>query len=340
MAEFRPRLCSHRGGLRHPCGPHCSPSCTPCCSVPVESFIVPGRRVVGGTGAALTSPPTKVRAEAREAWAAAQRPGHRALRRPEDLGAAPRAEGLGAAAIGSDFRPVVGLCEDGYALLAALHAGGADPAGSYPDGVCAACSMVDPPLRHWLVCREAHERPGYIHDAASGGVTSSYRGAVGVDVRGPRNVGTPAVPVFDDGAASGSETLAYDLKSHKTHTASFVDGSLTLEAAHALDEVMMAKHYSGAPSPVHVITFSCDLLLHERSVAPVARLEALHAEAGLTEAQPGVRASMGAAIVRAQLRQWHKCAAGGAGLARAAGAAAALRRRAGGWSPPSGQPAP
>ncbi len=293
---------------------------------------VPERRVVSSSGAALTSPPKTVRNVAREAWAAAQRPGHRAVQRPEDLGAAPREDGLGAAAIGSDFQPVVGLCEDGYALLAALHAGGEDPAGSYPDGVCAACGVRDPPLRHWLVCARVAGRPGYIHDAAADGIRDSYRGAVGVDVRGPRNVGTRADPVFDDGAVTGSETLAYDVKSHKTHTASFVDGGLTLEAAHTLDEVMMKKHYSGAPVPVHVITFSCDLLLHERSVAPIVRLEALHAEAGLAEVRPGVRASMGAAIVVAQLRQWVVCAGGGAGVASAAGAAAAGVRRAGCWA--------
>ncbi len=93
----------------------------------------------------------------------------------------------------------------------------------------------------------------------------------------------------------------------------------------------MAEKYCGAPGPVHTITFTCDGLLHERSVAPMAQLEELHAEAGLAEVQPGVRASMGAAVILAQVRQWQRCAAGGSALVAAAGAAAAMRRRAGCW---------
>ncbi len=77
------------------------------------------------------------------------------------------------------------------------------------------------------------------------------------------------------------------------------------------------------------MSFTWDGAVHQRSVEPLVQLETLHAEAGLAGVQPGVRASMGASIIAAQLSLWRRCAGGGTQMARVVGAAAALGRRAG-----------
>ncbi len=65
---------------------------------------------------------------------------------------------------------------------------------------------------------------------------------------------------------------------------------------------------------------------------PLEQLETLHAEAGLAGVRPGVRASMGAAIIAAQLSLWRRCAGGGTQLARMRACVDGGTRRESAWA--------
>ncbi len=91
----------------------------------------------------------------------------------------------------------------------------------------------------------------------------------------------------------------------------------------------METNYAGALGPVQIVTCSLDGLVAERAVPCLKKVEAMHEDAGLRGVVPGVRAAMGAALLRAQTEQWAAAVGGGASLARAAGSAAAARRVAG-----------
>ncbi len=289
-------------------------------------------RRVTREGAEVSRAPQGVFADARDAWAAAQPAGARALDCAADEGAAPRDFGLVAAALCTDYDVVFGLEDDKVRLGAALLAGAPDPCGRAGQGTGGGGDA--PGMRAFRRNRRAYRRPGATHDAMNNAAVRSFKGGDGVDVRGPKEGGVGGGRVLDDARfARDRRAIQWDIKTKDMWCPTTLDAGWTLRDLDEKETAAMQQNYPRATGPVHVVTISLDGGVAEGAVQCLDDVEAMYEAAGLRGQVPGVKAAMGAALLRAQTAQWAAAVGGGASLALAAGAAAAARRVAGAVPP-------
>ncbi len=286
------------------------------------------RRRVARGGAAVTSVPRSLTA-AVDAWAGAAGPTR--VERPEDGGAASVEEGVIAALLTADYVPVP-LLSDEQVVLGLCFLSGVPEPGTGSGRRCPHCGKDAGP-RHYRECWYSRVRPSVAHDKLGGGIISAFRGGEGVRVRGPRNLAAPGEDrVLDDVAvAVEGEQSSVDVKTHNMHAAGRIRGTKDFGDLVAEDRELMRTKYAPTGASVSVLGISLDGLVEVVSCGVVARLEELHVAAGLRGVQPSVAASMGAALLRQQTKQWLRWAAGHVvhTVSSATGRRAALARRAG-----------
>jgi len=287
------------------------------------------RRVVDKSGVAVSFV-THAVAEAVAAWSASSDQGCRVARR-QDGGAAPVHHGFVAAVIAAGCVPVPAVDDDAVILGMRMMANLPEP-GTGPGVICPRCGNAAD-ARHYRRCPHTAVRQGLPHDRSSGGVSDAFRGGDDAFVRGPRNLAPPGAPrALDDvGVRVGQERSSLDFKTHDTTAACFERADADLGSAVARDRDLMRAKFADSGVSVSVLGLSLDGLMDTGSVDVVARLEALHADAGLQDVRPSVRASIGAALLRQQAAQWRRWASGHAcvTVCSVAGRAAAFARRAG-----------